>query len=214
MGPRTAPLLPRRATPASSRARRTAVCVRPVNSASSRSDLPCWYAAATNSISWRRCAEVWRTDAVSRTCSSTLSTGLDGYDNDPHSPGGRLRALTHLRDAGVWARGGRSGLLEGSLRRLRAKLRGPRPVLAAAVPPMRWPLSIRVGTVRGGVRLSARLADHPPGSTGMSRLCQGRSHPPRHLPGSVTRTTTRGASCCTAQPTGPRELPAVKVNPA
>src|ERR1035437_2314584 len=30
---------------------------------------------------------------------------------------------------------------------------------------------------------------------------------------SVTRTTTRGASCCTAQPTGPRELPAVEVNP-
>src|SRR5664280_1502468 len=31
---------------------------------------------------------------------------------------------------------------------------------------------------------------------------------------SVTRTTTRGASCCTAQPTRPRELPAVEVNPA
>lgn len=32
--------------------------------------------------------------------------------------------------------------------------------------------------------------------------------------GFLTRTTTRCASCCTAQPTGPRELPAVEVNPA
>ena len=32
--------------------------------------------------------------------------------------------------------------------------------------------------------------------------------------GSVIRTTTKGASCCIAQPTGPRELPAVEANPA
>lgn len=57
-------------------------------------------------------------------------------------------------------RGGRSGLFEGSLRRLRAKLFGPQPVLAAAVSPLRWPPSFRVDTVRGGVRLPARLADH------------------------------------------------------
>jgi len=40
-------------------------------------------------------------------------------------------------------------------------LRGPRPVLAAAVPPLRWPPSLRVDAFRGGVRLLARLAAHP-----------------------------------------------------
>jgi len=44
---------PRGATPAWSRARRTAVWVRPVCSASSRNDLPRWYSTATNSISRR-----------------------------------------------------------------------------------------------------------------------------------------------------------------
>jgi hypothetical protein len=32
--------------------------------------------------------------------------------------------------------------------------------------------------------------------------------------GSATRPTMKGASCCTAQPSGPREPSAVEVNPA
>jgi len=53
------------------------------------------------------------------------------------------------------------------------------------------------------------------GATPGRRATTGSSSRSRGWPvGSVTRTTTRGASCCIARSTGPHELPAVEVNPA
>lgn len=70
---------PRRGVPVRSRLRRTAVCVRPVSSPSSRSDRPTTYCSATNRSNRSRWNTLEPCFTSPRNCGNTSSMGRDGY---------------------------------------------------------------------------------------------------------------------------------------